>query len=439
MKKILFILSLLLVIFTFNISINAASSISNGQADKGETVALDIKLSSAKTVKSGAISFEYDKDKFELVSGEWKVTNTIVSTFDMKTEKGAFAFMSPTSISGTIFKITFKVKSDTTYGKYTISGKLEFENEKSEKSSETITGTLTVGCSHNLTVKDTKDENLASKATCTQPAKYYYKCSKCGEKGTKTYENGSALGHTGGSASCSKKAVCTRCNKEYGNLLDHEYGEWKTVKEPTESEEGLKEKECNKCKTKVTEKISVLGHTHKYDSSIEIEPTCLGKGLEKYVCSCNDYYTKILDAKGHTFKEEVILINPTEEQNGLKVKECETCGYKEIQEIAKQNHTHEYEDKYSYDLLSHYKECKCGEKVEQQNHQFDIKEETEEKKVYECNICKYQKEEIIKVDTVEPKPQIDPMIYYIIMGVEGLLLVILFISLIVVSKKKKHN
>ena len=37
--------------------------------------------------------------------------------------------------------------------------------------------------------------NLASAATCTEPAKYYKVCTVCGEKDTKTYSYGSAKGH----------------------------------------------------------------------------------------------------------------------------------------------------------------------------------------------------------------------------------------------------
>lgn len=41
------------------------------------------------------------------------------------------------------------------------------------------------------------DQYLASKANCTDPAKYYKSC-KCGEKGTDTFTSGEALGHTEG-------------------------------------------------------------------------------------------------------------------------------------------------------------------------------------------------------------------------------------------------
>ena len=34
-----------------------------------------------------------------------------------------------------------------------------------------------------------------------------------------------ALGHTGGTATCTAKAVCARCGKEYGELGEHQWTE----------------------------------------------------------------------------------------------------------------------------------------------------------------------------------------------------------------------
>ncbi len=47
---------------------------------------------------------------------------------------------------------------------------------------------------HEFTKKTT--DYLASEATCTEAAKYYYVCEDCGAKGTETYEVGEALGHS---------------------------------------------------------------------------------------------------------------------------------------------------------------------------------------------------------------------------------------------------
>ncbi len=95
-----------------------------------------------------------------------------------------------------------------------------------------------------------KDEYLKSAATCTSPAVYYKSCV-CGEKGTETFESGSALAHSytvlqhdasghwykcancdategkeahsGGTATCTEKAECKECGEEYGELAAHVY------------------------------------------------------------------------------------------------------------------------------------------------------------------------------------------------------------------------
>jgi len=72
---------------------------------------------------------------------------------------------------------------------------------------------------HSFTEMVITDAYLASEADCTQAARYYYSCS-CGEKGGQTFINGVALGHTGGTATATEKATCTRCGQQYGDLID---------------------------------------------------------------------------------------------------------------------------------------------------------------------------------------------------------------------------
>ena len=65
---------------------------------------------------------------------------------------------------------------------------------------------------------------LASKATCTAKATYYKSCAVCGETSTETFAAGELLAHTGGTATCTTKAVCTLCNQPYGELANHKGG-----------------------------------------------------------------------------------------------------------------------------------------------------------------------------------------------------------------------
>ena len=54
-----------------------------------------------------------------------------------------------------------------------------------------------LGHTHVFDQEVVADQYLASKANCTDPAKYYKSC-KCGEKGTEPFTSGAALGHTEG-------------------------------------------------------------------------------------------------------------------------------------------------------------------------------------------------------------------------------------------------
>ena len=103
---------------------------------------------------------------------------------------------------------------------------------------------------HNFTQQVNNDTYLASAATCTAPAEYYYSCV-CGAKGTEVFTDGDALDHdwgdwrsngngthsrtcsrcpetktescTGGTATCTNRAVCTTCGSEYGDVNPDEH------------------------------------------------------------------------------------------------------------------------------------------------------------------------------------------------------------------------
>ena len=108
-------------------------------------------------------------------------------------------------------------------------------------------------------------------ATCTAPAKYYYSC-ECGAKGTTTFNNGEALGHdwrpwsksylagsvhgrtcyrcsdgyesqacSGGTATCTDKAICDVCKTAYGTPLGHSWSAWTSNGDDTHSRVGSRD------------------------------------------------------------------------------------------------------------------------------------------------------------------------------------------------------
>lgn len=104
---------------------------------------------------------------------------------------------------------------------------------------------------HIFNQKVAEAKYLATPASCTKKARYYYSCA-CGEKGTATFESGNTLPHTfdqevaeskflKSKATCEAKAVyyksCTCGEKgtetfEYGELGDHPYfGDWSSDEE----------------------------------------------------------------------------------------------------------------------------------------------------------------------------------------------------------------
>ncbi len=76
-------------------------------------------------------------------------------------------------------------------------------------------------------------------------------CEICGETDVNTVEQ-----HSGGTATCTKKAICAICGADYGQALGHSF-EWVTDKEPTTSEEGVKHEECKACGERQNEGTSV--------------------------------------------------------------------------------------------------------------------------------------------------------------------------------------
>ena len=186
--------------------------------------------------------------------------------------------------------------------------------------------------SHNFTAEIAEADYLKSDATCTAKAVYYKSCTVCGlsSAGTvdeATFESGEPLDHdfgawtsngndthtrvcsrdashtetdncTGGTASCTMKAVCEVCKAEYGEKdpehhaegcelewvvteTEHEqkyslcgkvtiakekhtFGDWTIIQRPTSNRDGEKERICQICQYKETKTIPATGSNYSY-------------------------------------------------------------------------------------------------------------------------------------------------------------------------------
>ncbi len=227
---------------------------------------------------------------------------------------------------------------------------------------------------------------LATEATCTTKATYYYSCS-CGEASTATFESGEALGHsfsewqTQTPATCLEAEVEVRacaCGVEETQTGDAALGH----DMQTKYDETNHWTECSRC-DKATETVAHFGgeateteqatcegcgqkygglasHVHAYGEwQTRTAATCLDAELEYRKCECGAEETQTGDAAlGHNMETKYDADNHwtecsrcdeatvTEAHAGGEATEtekavCSTCGqsYGDLKEPEKQEYT----------------------------------------------------------------------------------------------------
>ena len=143
-------------------------------------------------------------------------------------------------------------------------------------------------------------------------------------------------------------------------------------------------------------------HTHVWDVSATVPPTCTEEGATAYGCSaCGAITYEILPAAGHKFSTQWTknaaghwhACSVCGEQGDFgkhypgpaateeKAQICLTCGYTLT---AKLGHTHKYETTYTSDETGHWYACSgCDEQKDFEEHSFDEGCDSD------CNVCGY--------------------------------------------------
>lgn len=404
MKKVISLLMSFILIFTalvpaYAADMSAKLTPSATEVEQGEEFTVALNVTCGDKISSGAVEVTVS-DKFTVTNGEWDVSGAMLSDYGVDTGKGVCAFSSAKVAEGDIFTLTLKAKNDAT-GSGDITIKVTYKNGSKVVGEATATTTVSIktpACAHNNV------ETLASvAATCTTDGKtegkvckdcgavlveqktvaklghnfngemkdnndgtHSYKCTNdgCSEYGKTAAHSGDwacndtqhwkecACGtkietgdHTGGTATCTKKAVCSECGKEYGELAAHtEVTD--AAKAPTCTETGLTAgKHCSVCGEVLVKQEVVAALGHGYGEWTETKaPNCTEAGEKACTCAtCGDTKTEAIAALGHSYGEWTETKAPTCTEAGEKTCTCATCGDVKTEAIPALGHTTEGE------------------------------------------------------------------------------------------------
>ena len=120
--------------------------------------------------------------------------------------------------------------------------------------------------------------------------------------------------HTGGTATCTEKAICELCGEAYSELAEHSYEA--VVTAPTCTEAGYTTYTCACGDTYTADEVVALGHTEVVDAAVAADCTNTGLTEGKHCSVCNTV----------TVAQEVVPAGHTWDNADATVKTCTVCG-----------------------------------------------------------------------------------------------------------------
>ena len=274
-----------------------------------------------------------------------------------------------------------------------------------------------------------KQDNIP--ATCEKGEMEVEKCSVCGE--TKETQISDPLGHDFGEwkttkePTCTKygtkKRICKRCNEYEIDVIDptgHQHTKIIDQKDATCEEKGYSgDLYCEDCRViiQLGQEVAATGHTWD-DVTITKEPTQTETGIRTYTCKkCHKTRTETIPMlKGHHWDNGTVTKEPTCTEPGEMTYHCtdKNCNESYTETIKATGHQHTKlinkkdatceEKGYSGD--TYCEDCKqiikTGKAINQTGHDWDkgtVKKaatcESDGIKEYTCKTCKKTKEETI--------------------------------------------
>ena len=158
--------------------------------------------------------------------------------------------------------------------------------------------------------------------------KHWQECSVCH---TKTNE----AVHSGGTATCIAKAVCSVCHTEYGALADHDTVHHDRVDPTCTTTGSIEYWQCGVCGKKFSDAACT---TEVTDVTLDKLPHSAGTAWEKDTTYhwhlCVNCESEVMDKAAHTYGDWVVITEATETETGLRKRTCSVCGYEQTEEIG---------------------------------------------------------------------------------------------------------
>lgn len=132
-----------------------------------------------------------------------------------------------------------------------------------------------------------------------------------------------------GEMEVEKCSVCGETKEtQISDPLGHDFGEWKTTKEPTCTKYGTKKRICKRCNEYEIDVIDPTGHQHTKIID-QKDATCEEKGYSGDLY-CEDCRVIIqlgqeIAATGHTWDDVTITKEPTQTETGIRTYTCKKC------------------------------------------------------------------------------------------------------------------
>ncbi|MBQ7187620.1 MAG: Ig-like domain-containing protein [Ruminococcus sp.] len=192
--------------------------------------------------------------------------------------------------------------------------------------------------------------------------------------------------HSGGTATCVKKAVCEVCGQEYGdvdkdNHLNYTLHNYKPA---TAEEDGYTgDLICDDCNAVVQEGKVIPKHVHNFELVAAVEPTCTEAGhIAFYMCP--DCGAISEDAEGTKIWTEM----------GDAAKTFEKFGIPAL--------NHEFLETWMNDENQHWHQCiRCDEKADVEDHTWSewvesVDENGDKVRTKTCTVCGFEVTEVIE-------------------------------------------